>query len=235
MEQLSNESQASLGKAAEKAFEFAEKIIANPLIEFNGILTDKIKYWRFKNQIDTLIKARTFLKQKGLLLEKKIPIKDLTTLLEHASFEDNEEMQDCWASLLANALDPNNEFDICSIFSGILSQVSPHEILLLDHIFLKSFLHSDRHRPFIEKDNLIQRSFTSYNVTLLIFDNLIRLRLIEEEIIYPSKTQHSDDNQSTNRLIKNSTPFDYELDSVKNRRIRISEFGAEFVRKTKFR
>ena len=234
MEQLSNEGQASLGKAAEKAFDFAEKIIANPLIEFNGALTDKIKFWRFKNQVDTLIKARAFLKERGITLEKKIPIKDLTTLLEHASFEDNEVMQDRWATLLANALDPNNQFDICSIFSQILNQISSHEVLLLDHMFTRSFLHSDRHRPFIEKNDLIHQNFTSYDITLLIFDNLIRLRLIEEEVIQPKRISQEEHESDVSRLRRNSMPYDYELDSVRSRRIRLSEFGAEFVRKTKF-
>jgi hypothetical protein len=94
--------------ASEKAFNFVEKIVAGPIMEGTGIFTDKVKYWRFKNQINIIIKAKKFLKEKGINVPKKIPIKDLTTLLENASFEENEQIQDNWANLLANTLNPNN-------------------------------------------------------------------------------------------------------------------------------
>lgn len=39
-----------IGKVAEKALDFIEKVIAGPVIEGTGILTDKIQYIRFKNK-----------------------------------------------------------------------------------------------------------------------------------------------------------------------------------------
>src|SRR5690606_40694522 len=85
-----------IGIAAEKALDFIEKIIAAPIMEGTGIFTDKVKYWRFKNQVDIITKAREYLKSKGIETPIKLPIKDVTTLLEYASFEEDEIMQDSW-------------------------------------------------------------------------------------------------------------------------------------------
>jgi predicted lipoprotein len=73
-----------IGKAAEKALDFIEKVIAGPVIEGTGILTDKIQFIRFKNKVEIITKAIEFLEKKGVKTPKEIPIKDLTTLLENA-------------------------------------------------------------------------------------------------------------------------------------------------------
>jgi hypothetical protein len=118
-----------IGIAAEKALDFIEKVMAGPIIEGTGIFTDKVKYWGFKNQVDIIQKARNYLKAKGIDTPKKIPIKDVTTLLEYASFEENEMMQNSWASLLANTLNSDNKFNACHIFSQILNQLSVNEVI----------------------------------------------------------------------------------------------------------
>ncbi|WP_161888572.1 Abi-alpha family protein [Pontibacter russatus] len=210
---------------ADRAFDFVEKIIAGPIIEGTGAITDKIKFWRFKNQVNTILKAQEFLKEKGIKTPKKLPVKDVTTLLEYASFEEDENMQNKWACLLANAADPNNPFDICYIFSQVLNQLSPHEAKLLDYMFSRSFLMTDRDRPYFEKDDIIRRNFASYEVTLLIFDNLLRLRLIEEK---PPKLQ--DNSRYHYRYDEDEAIPEHEI--VPSNSVRLSEFGAEFTRKT---
>lgn len=212
-----------IGIAAEKALDFIEKLIAAPLMEGTGILTDKIKYWRFKNQIVIIEKARQFLKNKGITVPKKIPIKDITTLLEYASFEEEEIMQDSWAKLLANTLDPNNKFDACHIFSQLLNQVSVNEFYILKFIYSKCFFMSSDDRPYLERSELSRNSYTDYQTTMLLIDNLLRLRLIEEQ---PPKLKnntstiylYSEDEEKPNNEIIASDCF------------RLSKFGVELVR-----
>jgi hypothetical protein len=167
--------------ASGKALDFIEKLIASPLMEGTGILTDKINYWRFKNRINIILKAKEFLREKGIKLPKKIPIKDLTTLLEYASFEEDETMQNNWAKLLTNTLNPNNKFDACNIFSQLLNQISINEIYILKFIFSKCYFRSSEHRPYIERRYLSQNSSSDYQTSMLLIDNLLRMRLIEEQ------------------------------------------------------
>ena len=64
-----------IGIAAEKALDFIEKIIAAPIMEGTGIFTDKVKYWRFKNQVNIITKAREYLKAKELKHQRKSQLK----------------------------------------------------------------------------------------------------------------------------------------------------------------
>ena len=212
-----------IGIAAEKALSFIEKLIAAPLMEGTGFFTDKVKYWRFKNQISIIEKARKFLKEKGIYVPKKIPIKDLTTLLEYASFEEEEIMQDSWAKLLANALDPKNQFNACHIFSQLLNQLSVNEFYVLKFIYSKCFFVTSEDRPYLERAALVRNSATDYKTTALLIDNLLRLRLIEEQ---PPKLKvksrevylYNDEEEVPNNEIIASDCF------------RLSKFGVELVK-----
>jgi hypothetical protein len=224
MDKPSTELVNGLGKMGEKAFDFIEKIIANPIMEVTGVLTDKVKYWRFKNQVDTIIKAKEFLETKGIKIPNKIPIKDLTTLLEYSSLEDEPVMQDKWAKLLSNALDPDNAFEATTVFSHILNQISIEEIKILEYIFYHSFIVSDTDRPYLEKRSIQNMLEIKYSIYDLLIDNLSRLRLIEEKM--PEVK-----NASRQVYLYNGdeTPDDIEL--VASNKIRISKFGTELMRK----
>lgn len=166
-----------IGVVAEKAFDFIEKIIADPIIETTGIFADRIRYYRFKNQIDTVSKVRNLLKERGIKVPQKLPIKDITTFLEYVSFEENDMMQSKWANLLTNAIDPSIEFNACFLFSQILNQMSTNEVYVLNYIYTESCLKDNIYFTELE---LIEVSLVdTYNGVLLI-DNLIRLRMLEE-------------------------------------------------------
>jgi len=216
-----------IANASEKALNFVEKILADPFIEGTGIFTDKVKYWRFKNQIKIILKAKSFLKSKGIETPKKIPIKDLTTLLEYASFEEEEKMQENWANLLANSLNPKNTFNATHIFSQVLNQISFEEIQILKYMLSRSFILSSDNRPYFEKKDLIGQSVAPYELTLLLFDNLLRLRIIEEKL--PKiKKEYSPSN------FINDMTFDSDMPNneiISSESIRLSKFGTELLRK----
>ncbi|WP_237276202.1 Abi-alpha family protein [Tenacibaculum ovolyticum] len=214
-----------IGIAAEKALDFLEKVIGGPIIEGTGILTDKIQYIRFKNKVDRTIKAIEFLKLRGVKTPKKIPIKDLTTLLDYSSYEDDEIMQDCWSKLLANTLNPENTFDISHIFSQVLNQLSISEILVLNFMLINSFQKSSEDRPYFEKRDLIRKLESEFQTGLLIIDNLLRLRLIEEE---PPRL--------VERIQENSDNFDDKAiitELVSSDSYRLSNFGVQLMKQIK--
>ena len=207
-----------IGVAAEKALAFIEKLIAGPIMEGTGIFTDNVKLWRFENQVKIILKAREILKQNNISIPKEIPLKDLSTLLEYASFEEEEIMQDSWANLLANTLDPENEFNACHIFSQVLNQLSINEVKILNYMYSKCFTKSSEYRPYLKRESLIQTGEVAYTTGLLLIDNLIRLRLIEEE---PQKLRENDESVFD--------PFPkQELYSTES--FCLSKFGAELVK-----
>lgn len=212
-----------IGRATEKALDFIEKAVAGPIIEGTGIFTDKVKYWRFKNQVDTIVKARQYLKNKGIKTPKKMSIKDVSTLLEYASFEEEEIMQDSWAKLLSNAMDPKNRFNACHLFSQVLNQISVNEFYILSYVTASSFMMSSDHRPYLERNDLIRNSQSDYQTGMLLIDNLLRLRLIEEE---PPKLK--DDSSNLYLYSRNEEMPKNEI--IASDSFRLSKFGSEFMK-----
>lgn len=222
MDEIKSELVKGIASTTEKALEFIEKLVAGPLMEGTGRLTDKVKYWRFKNQVDIILKAKEYLKLKGIKTPKKIGIKDLSTLLEYASFEEEEIMQDSWAKLLANTMNPDNIFNSSNVFSQILNQLSVNEVYIIGYIFKKCFIMSSEHRPYFEKKDLERKGNTDLNTASLLIDNLLRLRLIEEEApklikeIKRSKDSFEDDELFTKIIASN--------------KFRLSKLGLELSR-----
>ena len=55
-------------------------------------------------------KSEKILRNKGIEgATRPVPLKFAVPLLEAAAYEENEDLHDYWARLLANAMDPNNE------------------------------------------------------------------------------------------------------------------------------
>lgn len=129
-------------KFAETAKEFLFKIIGLPLEKTGEIISDlldgclgiKVKEWRYKRTVDTILKARQYLHDKGVD-PRIVPLKILHPLLESASLEDDGNMQEKWAALLANAADPKKSDDIHSSYIEILKQLTPIEAKILDDYY----------------------------------------------------------------------------------------------------
>lgn len=124
----------AIKESFQAAKEFAGKLINPGLQEGGGIIQDTVKFWRFKNQVNILLKAKKFLEEKGMNPKMVLP-KTLVPLLENGSLEEDDEMQDRWASLLATAADPNSRINVRPSFAEILKELSPIEALILDKIY----------------------------------------------------------------------------------------------------
>jgi hypothetical protein len=93
-----------------------------------------------------LKKAEKMAKDAGFT-PKAVPIKLLFPLLEGASFEENENLHDMWAALLANAASPENAENVRPGFIPILRKLAPDEAALLnwldDHTDAKEIFRLD--------------------------------------------------------------------------------------------
>jgi hypothetical protein len=116
---------STIEKGLELAKEFVNKLIS-PAIEETGLLiSDNIKLLRFRQQIKILLKAKNYVEKNGIKTDV-IPMKILVPLLEKCSLEEDEELQNKWATLLANMADSENNLKN-QIFPYLLSQISIEE------------------------------------------------------------------------------------------------------------
>lgn len=116
---------STIDKGVEFAKEFLSKLIM-PTVEETGLLiADNIKFFRFKNQVRILLKAKEYVETRKLNTSE-IPIKILVPLLENASLEEDEELQDKWAKMLTNMVDSDLNLQN-QIFPYLLSQISISE------------------------------------------------------------------------------------------------------------
>jgi hypothetical protein len=109
------------------------KLFGPTLTEIGQNYADKIRYRRFKNQVEIFAKANDFLKEKGINA-KPIALKHLTPLIELSSLEENPKIQVKWANIIANLA----TYDSMEIFNGncinLLNILSPEEIYILDYL-----------------------------------------------------------------------------------------------------
>lgn len=122
-----------LEKGIDIAKGFVEKLIYPSAEELGLLLKDGISKWRFNNQIKTLVKAKSICEKHGVN-PKMISPKLLCPLLEYAGLEDNEKLQDKWATLLANMVDSDQNVEN-HVFPYLLSQVSIQEFETLENTF----------------------------------------------------------------------------------------------------
>lgn len=116
---------STIEKGLDLAKDFLGKLISPTVEEVGLLLSDNIKLYRFKNQVKILLKAKKYVEDKNIKL-KEIPTKILVPLLENASLEDNEDIQDKWAAMIANFANSKNNLQN-QIFPYLLSQISIEE------------------------------------------------------------------------------------------------------------
>jgi hypothetical protein len=122
--------------AAEGAVRAALEPFVGPISESSGIVTDLIRFQRWKVQHWILERAEAFVAARGGR-RAYVPLKILVPLLELGSLEDEDdaaanEMIDRWAALLANAAIAKGGPAVLPAFATILSQLVSQHALILD-------------------------------------------------------------------------------------------------------
>jgi Abortive infection alpha len=137
-----NEELVQAAKAAaelEPAIEaFAEATGAlGPVRESTGWLGDVIRARREAHLAKVLMKAAEKIKASGLPAHA-VRDKLLRAVVEDGSMEDDEGIQERWATLLANAATDSEDDKIKLVYLKILAELEPKEALLLDRLWEKT-------------------------------------------------------------------------------------------------
>jgi hypothetical protein len=125
-------------KASAKAVDASRDLggfISGPAREIIGMVEDRLKVARFERQVRLLERVDTFLRAKGL----KQPTRQLSLniglpLLTHAAIEEDDELQDQWVALLANAADADNNIEIRRAYVSMLADMTSLDVRVLKAI-----------------------------------------------------------------------------------------------------
>jgi len=119
---------------------FFSKFIKGSLEQGFGILEDKLKYSRWERQIRLGERAKKFLVDRGLSQPtRELPLQFAIPLLQSASLEENDDLQDRYAALLVNAADVSQRIEPRRAFISILENLQPFDALIFDRIYDVSF------------------------------------------------------------------------------------------------
>ena len=121
--------------ASEKLGSFLKMVCGDAIIELGGTITDWAKFFRYKNLLHIKDKVEDIHKKRKTE-GKAIPIppRYAIPLVEKASMEDNETIQDMWAGLIANATDPDMRLNLNKIFINIISSLEPLDAKILMYL-----------------------------------------------------------------------------------------------------
>lgn len=93
---------------------------------------DFLRVKRIENAERIMRKAQVRLDARGVEEQKPLDAKHLKPLLEAISEESDDALQDMWANLLANAMDPNSPVHLERVLMETLRQFEPLDASVLD-------------------------------------------------------------------------------------------------------
>lgn len=167
---LGNKAEIEADKKEIKSF--FDGVVPQFIKETGGIMADTVKFWRFKNQVGILKKANKIIEENNLQ-KHQVPLKILVPLLESASLEEEETLQDMWASLLVNTT--TGEENVRPIFISILKEISYIEAIILNIIHVSKSMEEATLLDILEKDGHNKKH------AVIAIDNLRRLNLCKNK------------------------------------------------------
>ena len=131
------------GKAVDAAREaggFIAKFIAGPLEQGVGIFEDRLKYMRWERQVRLMARAEEFMRLSGLKAPTRpVPMKIAIPIMQGATLEEDDALQDRWAALLVNAGNASFLAEIRRSYASILEQLTPLDARILDVLYSLPF------------------------------------------------------------------------------------------------
>lgn len=124
---------------------FIARFVAGSLEQGMGIVEDRLRYMRWERQVRLMQRAEQLMEEIGLERPTRaVPLKLAVPLLEAASLEDDDYLQDIWARLLVNAANSNSKVSLQRAYISILEQITAFEALILQKIYALPY-ESTRH------------------------------------------------------------------------------------------
>lgn len=176
-------------EVAEKAGNFFAKVFKEPLGEISGIITDKLRFIRWKRMVQMADEVNAILEAKNIKDTRAVPPKIALPILEEASLEDDHNLQSLWNNLLANAMNPSFNDEIRYGFTEMIKNLTSIEVVILNE-FYKILEKENRLKPLSEihsyslkKEQLIDGLKMSPDQYAISANNLMRLQLLAPAVL----------------------------------------------------
>jgi hypothetical protein len=135
---MSNETEKPLAEALEKLTDLVHKFTAPSASELGEMLRDRIKMYYVQRQLRWAKRTVEMIREAGFS-PKPVTLKLLFPTMDYAALEEDDELQDLWAALMANAADPENSEPVRVYFPEILKE------LTIEHARLLNDLYTEQH------------------------------------------------------------------------------------------
>jgi len=123
-------------EVAEKLGGFFAKVLGEPVETAAGILGDKLRFMRWERQIRIVDRAEEINSKRGISgKEIPVPPKLAIPIIENASLEENDYLQDLWVKLLSSAQGHETSGSVRAAFIDIIKQLEVIDVRLLNLIF----------------------------------------------------------------------------------------------------
>jgi len=131
---IASATQAFFQSLFEPISNFVETISGPFAAEIGAVFGDKAKVYRLKNAVKCMKKAKEILEEVGINPGQVKP-RILLPLIENASLDEDEGLQEKWAALLANAANPKHNPPVRADYSDILRQLTPNDVKFVGSIY----------------------------------------------------------------------------------------------------
>ena len=170
-------------EAVKNLARFLDGAFGNIVSNSVGLLSDKLAYYRLAKAIALQETVDAKLHERGVK-KKYIPVKFGLPIIENATVEEDNVLQEKWVNLLTNALDATYERPMRRNFSTILADLEPIDAKILD-MTVKEYLSfsGDKSAVLFELKKLINITKLSPAVIENAVRNLMRLGLVKPGVI----------------------------------------------------
>jgi len=131
-----------VAKFGERSIEFSEKlggffsrVFKEPIQEVAGMITDKMRFVRWKRLLKMSEEVGKILEHRGVTETRAVPPKLALPIFEEGSIEEDENLQYMWSHLLANAMDPKFNGELRYGFVDIIKNITGIEAAILNNFY----------------------------------------------------------------------------------------------------
>lgn len=178
-------------EVSEKVGGFLSKVLGEPIETAIGILGDKLKFMRWERKVRLVEKVQQINKKRGIE-GKEIPVspKLAIPMLENASLEENDILQDLWAKLMSSAQGEFTSASVRSAFIDIIKQLEVIDVQILNSLFSgyvqavgeANINNGTPRRISFNKANILSALSITEQVYEDAVDNLMRVRCLCSEV-----------------------------------------------------
>lgn len=124
---------------AQKTGRFIAPLIKGTLEQGIGIFQDKLSYIRWERLNRFIEKSNDKMMQLGIdEIQTPVPLKFMIPLLQGATLEEDDDLQDIWVNLLVNSI-CNEGIELKRVYIDILERLSPLEAKILNAVYCIPF------------------------------------------------------------------------------------------------